>query len=166
MKGNQTVSIVAAAFVAGLVGGIASSWFLVGASAFALSAPQIAKVLQAESFALVDANGRQRAVLGPTLRGEVGLLIADPSGQVRAVLTVNAKGEPGLELLDEQGDSRASMAVRTGESGVLALRDNDGKLIWQAPPPMEGEENIALRLASPASHAPFVPSWTVNVRTG
>ena len=152
MKGNQTGLIVAASLVAGLVGGIAASWCLVGASALAVTAPPIAKVVQAESFELVDENGRQRAVFGPTLRGEVGLLIADPRGQVRAVLTVNGKGEPGLELLDEQGESRASMAVRTGESGTLALRDTDGQVIWQAPPPMEGEKNITLRLASPASH--------------
>ena len=121
MKGNQTGLIIAAAFVAGLLGGSAASWFAMGASVFALTAPQLAKVVQAQRFELVDQNGRQRAVLGPTRLGDIGLLIADPSGQVRAVLTVNATGEPDLELLNEQGDSRASLAVRTGGIRHLSL---------------------------------------------
>jgi hypothetical protein len=161
MKGNLIVSIIAAALVAGLVGGSAASWFLIGAPAFALTAPPLAKVVQAQRFELVDESGRQRAVLGPTRRGDVGLLIADASGQVRAVLTVNGKGEPGLELLDEQGESRASMAVRTGESGTLALRDTDGRVVWQAP--MKEGESIALCVAAPA---PRMPSWMITSRTG
>src|SRR5262245_40154787 len=104
MRVNHIVLIVAAALVAGLVGGIVASWCRLGAPAFALTAPQLARVVQAQRFELVDESGRQRAVLGPTRRGDVGLLIAEPSGQVRAVLTVNTDGEPDLELLDENGD--------------------------------------------------------------
>ena len=77
MNGKQTVLIVAVALVAGLVGGVVASWFLMGAPVFAQKAPQPEKVLQAEKFELVDQAGKTRAGLRMAPNGRLGLDLYD-----------------------------------------------------------------------------------------
>ena len=79
------------------------------------------KVVRAQKFEVVDAEGRVRAMLG---------LLPD--------------GSPSLELSDEQGKTRAAMGTTSPETThtgateqnvefSLVLFDKQGKVLWQAP---------------------------------
>ena len=149
MKSRQTVLTVAAALVAGLVGGVVSSWFLMGASVSAEPAPQPAQLLRAERVEIVDKDRKVRAVFGmgddgePTLRlfdkegnGNTMLLplalaLVGQEGKPRLVLRLH-NGEPYLGLLDKDQKLRAILGLNNGEP-TLRLADTDRKVIWKAP---------------------------------
>lgn len=61
MNKKQYGLLLMVAVVAGLVGGVVSSWFLMGSPVFAQKAPEHEKVLQAERFEVVDQAGKGRA---------------------------------------------------------------------------------------------------------
>jgi len=127
---------------------------LLGAAIVRMEA-RLPKVVRAQEFELVDANGKLLAVLGRAEGGGHGLLLVDKNEKLRASLGVTWDGEPGLNLidkdekplvslelmgqnawlmlLDEKTSGRAFFELRDGEPG-LALYDENGKLIWRAPP--------------------------------
>ena len=149
MKGNQTGLIVAAAFVAGLLGGAAANWLLTTRLAYALPAPQPAKLIQAEGVEIRDKDGKVRAVFGlgedgePMLRlfdkGGTGntllvplaLALVGPDGKPRLVLRLQT-GEPYLGLIDQDQKLRAVLGLNKGEP-TLRLADKDRRVIWKAP---------------------------------
>lgn len=124
----------------------------VGAAAFC-AGPQAAKKIRAGSFALVDNNNHDRAVL-EMVDGMPQLALNDYQGTTRIHLGIKSAG-PGLALFDKQGRQRAVIAVSedgslvaiTGEQensrAVLAvgnregpsahLRDSEGQYVWTAP---------------------------------
>jgi len=144
MNTKRDVLMVIVALAAGLVGGVVSSWFLMGAPVFAQKAPQPEKVLQAERFEVVDQAGKLRAALGTASDGSPSLTLADQAGKSRATLGIASDGSPGLQLYDQAGQLRAALgwtqleAIGTGETvnravSSLVLSDKNGKVIWQAP---------------------------------
>lgn len=133
MEGKQTGVIIAAAFVAGFVGGIVSSGFLRDAPVFAQKGPQPEKVLQAERFEVVDQAGKVRAVLAVADSGALGLTLADQAGKTRAILGTLSDGTPHLGFLDRTGKARALLGTMPNGRMVLALLDKHGKALWQAP---------------------------------
>src|SRR5712692_3127384 len=127
MSKKQYGLVLVVAMVAGLVGGVVSSWFLGGTPVFALKAPQPAKILQAERFQVVDRNGNIRAELGMMLDGTVSLLLADRTGKSSIHLFVLPNGDSSLALHDQAEKVRAILALADGEPG-LSLFDKDDKI--------------------------------------
>ncbi len=132
-----------------LVAVAAAAW---AAGQAKVSAPE---VIRAQSFELVDAEGRVQAKLAVHKDGP-GLILFDHGGKVRAMLAVDKNGVPMLGLLDEKASIRAAVSVPTeGDAGlvlpnqpgrggamlavdkdggpVLILLGKDGKMLWEAP---------------------------------
>ena len=106
----------------------------------------VAKVVRAERFEVVDAEGRVRAGLGlpappaaanlprapyavdalAVLDGSPGLTLRDEKGKTRAGLMVSDDGSPSLMLLDETGKARAMLVVDHDGVGI-ALGGERGK---------------------------------------
>jgi hypothetical protein len=135
-------------FVAMTIGGLALVWTLTKttSAAYAQEVEAVQKVVRANSFALVDENGKTRAMLGTTkdgtmlslldengvLRAGLGVLkngseltLFGENGNKRAGLSVNRYG-PGLALYDENGKNRAMLVVAENQPG-LTLSDENGK---------------------------------------
>jgi hypothetical protein len=124
--------------------------------------PDVAKVVEAQSFILRDGSGRIRARL-EVVDEKLALVFQDEKGTVRASLTTIKGGEPSLNLYDEAGNARAilgytelestrtiqtlertstgmgtkHLTARTGKverpESSLVLFGKDRKVIWHAP---------------------------------
>jgi hypothetical protein len=115
-----------------------------------------ATTLEAETFIVRDATGKQRAALHLAPEGGVALSFFDPAGigraalrvdrdgspdltlfdqaaKVRALLRVERTGLPGLVFFDEAGKARATLYVESEGSAVLQLSRKDEKVFWRAP---------------------------------
>ncbi len=95
--------------------------------------PSTPKLVRAQKFDLVDAQGRVRAVLSVNDKGSPELRLVDKEGRGRATLGLQDDGSPGLALWDEGGMARTVLDVWVGGGYGLSLRDKDGKAIWSAP---------------------------------
>lgn len=123
--------------------------FLLGASGDAAQ-----EVVRAKEFQLVDANGQVRARLAFAATEYPDLVLQDQNGKICVSLMLAQNGSSGLSLhgpngtcaelsVDEGGPSLRlydqNDAVRAGllldESGLphLAMNDQKGNTIWQAP---------------------------------
>jgi hypothetical protein len=124
--------------------------------------PDVAKVVEAQSFILRDGSGRIRARL-EVVNEKLALVFQDEKGTVRTSLTTIKGGEPSLNLYDEAGNARAilgytelestrtvqtlertstgmgtkHLTARTGKverpESSLVLFGKDRKVIWRAP---------------------------------
>lgn len=132
---------LAAAMVAGLVGGTMSVWLFNSGIAFAQKASKEKKVVTAEDFHLVDQDGKLRGALFVSAKGEPGFALFDKEGKDRILLMLNADGSALIDLHDETGESRAKLALGNDGSPMLSLAGDpavalinmDGKTIWKAP---------------------------------
>lgn len=131
---------LASAMMAGLVGGMLSVWLFNGV-AFARKASKEKRVVTAEDFHLVDAEGKLRGALFVSAKGEPGFALFDKEGKDRILLMLNADGSAAIDLHDETGVSRAKLALANdGSPGLrlvgdptVALFDRERKPIWKAP---------------------------------
>jgi hypothetical protein len=124
--------------------------------------PDVAEVVESESFILRDGTGRIRARLG-ILNEKLALVFQDEDGTARASLTMIKDGPPSLNLYDKTGNARAILGYtelgttriiqtlentstgsrtrfitsRTGKvarsESSLVLFGKDRKVIWRAP---------------------------------
>ena len=124
MDKRQYMLTVALAVVAGLVGGVVSSWLFMGAPVVTQKTPQVAEVVGAERFEVVDKDGKLRAALWLD-NGEPNLVLADKTGKIRAKLSL-ADGKPALWLADKNGKPRAGLSL-LNEEPTLVLADKTGK---------------------------------------
>jgi len=115
-----------------------------------------ATTVEAETFLVRDATGKQRAALHMAPEGGVALSFFDPAGigraalrvdregspdltlfdqtaKIRALLRVERTGLPGLVFFDEAGKARATLYVESDGSAVLQLSRKDEKVFWRAP---------------------------------
>jgi len=100
---------------------VASTW--TGSRA---SPPDDPKVIQAQSFELVDARGEVRLQLHLGEDGSGNLRIRDGNGKVRVKLGTSAAGSTGLLLMDQSVEPTLSLVA--GESGTsITLLGADGK---------------------------------------
>jgi hypothetical protein len=107
MSKKQYSLMLVLALVAGLVGGVVSSQFFIGKSAFAEKKAKPQKVIEAQEFRLVDKEGKTRAMLGPTQTsyasaGEPRLVFLDKKDVPKMVLRVDHQGDPHLVLADRK----------------------------------------------------------------
>ena len=133
MDKGQYGMLLGVALVAGLVGGIGTSWVLTSHLVFAESGPLPTKVLQAERFEVVDQAGQTRAALAVAANGALGLTLADQAGKTRAILGTLSDGTPHLGFIDRKGKARAILGTMPNGSMALALLDKNGRALWQAP---------------------------------
>ncbi len=127
MNRKQYVLIVALSVVAGLVGGVVSSWFFVGTPVFAQKTPQVAEVIRAKRFEVVDKKGQPRAALSVTEAGEPSLRLRDKKGQIRATLYLPDTGGPSFSLGDKNGQLRAGLFLTDNGEPFLRLGDKNGQ---------------------------------------
>jgi hypothetical protein len=92
--------------------------------AYSQAGGDVAKVIRAKSFEVVDNQGRNRATLTMTKAGP-GLVLFDENGKARAGLVVSKEG-PFLGLYDEKGAGRALLIVDEDGSG-LRMSDENGE---------------------------------------
>src|SRR5437899_11972053 len=104
---KESVVVLAAAMVAGLIGGAVSERWSAAGAAGAKEPGRSAKVVKAEAFELVDRDGKVRAKLSMKENGWVGLTLADVQGRPRALLNVTPDGNPTLLLNDQNSKGHA-----------------------------------------------------------
>jgi len=139
MDKKQYTLTVVLSMLTGLVGGVASSWLFMGTPVFAQK-PEVAGVIRARSFVVVDENGKTRAEFGlmssAKLTGAPVLSLLDKEGKkVRAALGLWGKWEePELRLSAKDGHYRALFGLWEEEGRPeIRLLNKDGKVIWTAP---------------------------------
>ncbi len=118
------------AVFAGLLGGVVSSWLFVGTPVFAQKT-EVAGVIRAERFEVVDKNGKFRAVFY-LWEGEPSLALFDKNGKNPALLALE-NGKPLLALADKNEKRRAGLFLSADGEPYLGLFDQNGKVIWSAP---------------------------------
>ena len=131
MNRKQYVLTVALSMLTGLLGGLVSSWLFVGTPVFAQKT-EVADIIRARSFELVDKDGKLRAGLGLSDYGGPSLFLYDKNGKNRAGLGL-ADGVPILMIRDKDGKTRAGLGLSDDGGPRLELYDKDEKVIWTAP---------------------------------
>lgn len=128
MSTRQHSFMTVLALIAGLVGGLLSSQFFEGHTAFAEKESKPGKIVQASEFRLVDEKDLVRASFGLS-GGGPGIILYGKSGKFRALLSLTTSHEsPVLSLADEDGDHRVTVAVKANGEPYLAMLDKDGRV--------------------------------------
>lgn len=145
MNKKQYSLMLALALVAGLTGGMVSSWFLAGQPAFAM----IDKSFIAETFMLKDQKGRIRGIWTTEQDGTTRLKMESDTGSivllthndgisisaigVLGVTTITTTNDvAGLEVYDKELRGRVGIGLdNTGPRAALLAKS--GKEIWRAP---------------------------------
>ena len=109
MSKKQHISLVVLALVAGLVGGMVSSWFFTNQPIFAKEVTSKSEEIFPE-FRVIMAK-------------EIMLLGLDRKPRIR--LMVDQNGEPGLHFYNEEGTYRAGFSVGAG-TPALTMYDKNG----------------------------------------
>jgi hypothetical protein len=69
------------------------------------------KVVRAQRFEVMDAEGRVRAQVGLGTDGRAPtLVLRDEKGEMRAMLALGSEGNSALALMDGKGETRAAVA--------------------------------------------------------
>lgn len=107
----------------------------------------------AQSFLLVDEDGKKRAELAMEDDSFTYLDLYDETGKERASLFLLKGGHitlglftgmtprvllddsPSLEVADQDGNERAVLCLAKDGSPTLSFYDEEGNVVWQAPPP-------------------------------
>lgn len=162
MSTKQYGLTLALAMIAGMVGGVVSSWFFIGRLMVAQKIPQQAKVLRAERFELVDQSGKVRAVLdtggrAPTgesitmiesmtgIAPEPALRLYDRDGNVRGVFGLWLDEDPVLEYRGKDGKSRVRLASTPDQASFLQLSDKAGMTLIELDIDFKGDPSLLLR---------------------
>jgi len=89
-----------AAMVAGFTAGLMASWMMVAVVGVCAAE----KMIAAESIAVVNAQGKLRAILALGENNSVGLVFTGPDGQtLSGQWMVNSNGESIVTFFDERG---------------------------------------------------------------
>ena len=102
MINAKVIPLLGASFLAGLLGGLFSS-YIVGTPLFAQSSPA-PRMITAQRFALVDENGTLRGMWASSPDGSAGLVMVRSDGQtLSGQFMVDERGEPQLTFFNEKG---------------------------------------------------------------
>ena len=87
--------------------------------------PRLPEAIEAKSFVVRDASGKQRAWfgLGSGALALAGLKLFDTTGRVRAAFAIGADGKTTVELLDDSGIERLLLFLRQNGRAGLILKD-------------------------------------------
>ena len=101
----------------GLLIGVAGA---IGLMIGAAKQADVAEVIRARTFALVDNDGKPRAALFVAEDGDANLSFYDKAGGSPLGMDVTADGLPGIYLLDSRGRSRIAMETASdGRAGLV-----------------------------------------------
>jgi hypothetical protein len=84
------------------------------------------KVLSAEEFRLLDAQGRTRAVLGFTLKGQPMLQMRDENDTY--IVWLGISDESGLAIRDRDGKTRLVLGLDPLGEPSITMRDRNQKM--------------------------------------
>jgi hypothetical protein len=84
------------------------------------------KVVRAESFELVDGEGRARGGLAVRRDGGVELKLVDKGGKIRSEIRLDEKGHPILRLWGKD-ETCVGLGILSDERPYFTLYDKDGK---------------------------------------
>jgi len=129
MSRKQYGLMLVLAVIAGLVGGVVSSFLFMGTPVFAQKT-EVADIIRAKRFEVVDKDGKLHAALY-LLAGEPGLVLYDKNEKPCAEFSLY-NGEPGLSFRDKNSKSRFVLGLDNGEP-LLRFTDKNDKVIWSAP---------------------------------
>lgn len=99
------------------------------------------KVVTAQEFQLVDAEGRRRLFINLNKEGDPMIALLDRTGKVRASLGLNKDGGPGLDLMvqgqisfwDKNDEMRFGFHVNDEGRALKIMRDEKGNLTTMVP---------------------------------
>jgi hypothetical protein len=136
-----------------------------GQAALAKDNPAPQREVRANSFLLVDKDGKPRADLGLLTDGNPALTFYDKERKPRAILGVANDGSPVLFFIDKNGKRRAGLTTSAAGSPDLKLSDKDGKPRAILGVSVEGEPSLILSDENRAL-AWFGHAGLVNTRMG
>ena len=125
MSKKQYVLTLVLAMIAGLAGGMVSSWLFISAPVFVQKTPQVAQVVRAERFEVVDQKGKVRAALD--MKG-VGLTMEDVSALVEKIV----KEDKNLRA---EWEKAAKATGKSPEAFKQELREAIEKEFFENPEP-------------------------------
>lgn len=127
MTRKETFMTLGVAALAGLVGGALTSLVVVSGPAFA----QKDKVISAQKFAVVDADGKERGSFAVT-DGTVSLALLGKEGQARGSFAAGVDGLTALTLT-HKGQARARIEIEGNGNPSINLWDETGKVVFLQP---------------------------------
>jgi hypothetical protein len=146
MNAKQYGSLAILILIASFLGGAVSARIFNTETAYARRGAEIPKVVRAEMFQVVDANGDTRAVLYEgglrlqekaekrfVLMDKQGLLVGGTDSPPRVSLQLGPQGDASLFLADKRGLRRIGLSVLLDGHSSVKLSDEDGDVIWEAP---------------------------------
>ncbi len=131
MKKGQFTMILAAAVLAGFLGG-ATAVYLGGPSpAVAADNP---KELKVSRLCIVDRNGKERITLEVDEKaGFAGLGIGDRREKGRIALVLTEKGEAMMGVMDEKQNMRAALMTDAYGRPYVVVMDEKEQPVWRVP---------------------------------
>lgn len=100
-----------------------------GAIVMGQSKPNVASVIEAQSFVLRDKSGNLRGTLAVDSKTDSStLVLADGSGKIRAEVKVANDGNAGIAFGDADGKPRLIMGLKDGASPDMGFADSQGNL--------------------------------------
>jgi hypothetical protein len=90
----------------------------------AMRAPEVPKVVEAESFVLRDSAGKARMEIS-VFESEIGLAFTDAEGKDRLVLGIQKNdGSPYLCMMNDVGEPGGTLRLSKENGATLSLRDS------------------------------------------
>ena len=90
------------------------------------------EVIEAKSFAVVDAKGNRRIFIGMS-EGNPRLSMSAADNKSRLQLLVTAEGLPVIALLNSGEKALVTLSLTAKENGLIAIRDSERKVLFYAP---------------------------------
>jgi hypothetical protein len=129
--------------IGGMLGGALSEQLL-PAHGTAMAAARHVRVLTAEKFELVNADGNKRGVMEVSRDGTGAISLYDASGKSRAELTVSPRGGAAVAFYDSDGNRRVVLGEGLSGRSGLALYDAKGHQLAGLTVANNGETSLTL----------------------
>jgi len=133
MKSMQYVLILFLSIISAFLGGTFGVWFLMPPSVLAQDGPQ--KVIEAQEFRVVDAEGQVKVLLNVLEDGNANVVLLgdtpalsfwDQSLNDRLMIGIFPDQKPGLIISDKEGNKRLTLGVGGEGAPFLTLQDKEG----------------------------------------
>jgi hypothetical protein len=111
------------------LGGAGLALFAFAAFLMGQSKPDVASVVEAQSFVLRDKSGNLRGTFAVDSKTDAStLVLADQSGKIRAEFKVANDGNAGIAFGDANGQPRLIMGLKDAGSPDVGFADSQGNL--------------------------------------